>query len=476
MHKLFITIATLIFSQLTSIGAHAKEDRTNALALAESWLDAQRAYDRVPGLSAAIVHDQELLWSGASGFENLENKQPAKVDTIYGICSISKLFTGIAVMQMRDEGKLSLDEPVANLLPWYNLEQTHEDSPEVTLQAILTHSAGLPREADAPYWVGPDFPFPSREEIRQLMGNQNTLYPADRYYQYSNLGLSLAGEIVAEKSGEDYEGYVRKHILTPLQLNDTDTGFPTDDRESRIATGYSYPGRSHELRAMPRYDTRGITPAAGFASTALDLSKFASWQFRVRAGKTGEVLAPNTLREMQRVQWMDWDWGSARGLAFGVYRVGDRTLTGHAGDCPGFNTRLYLDPVSLYAVSVLANRNRVDVDGYARVLFDIIEADSAPPKNNAAPKAENLDDYVGSYNLQPWDGEDLVFRWKDGLAIVTLPSMNPVQNMVMLKQVAGDRFHTTRSDDEPGHELVFKRDNSGKVTHLTYHSIVLPRM
>ena len=476
MHKVFTVITTTFISVLTSIGALASEDRSNELALIESWLDAQRAYDRVPGLSAAIVHDQELLWSGASGFADIENKQPARTDTIYGICSISKLFTGIAVMQLRDQGKISLDEPVASQLSWFNLEQAYEGSPEITLRAILTHSSGLPREADAPYWVGPDFPFPSSEEIRELLGKQSTLYPADRYYQYSNLGLSLAGEIVAEKSGEDYETYVREHILTPLKLADTDTGFPGDDREPRIATGYSFPGRSHQLEVMPRYDARGITPAAGFASTALDLTKFASWQFRVRAGKTGEVLAPNTLREMQRVQWMDWDWGTARGLAFGVYRVGDRTLTGHAGDCPGFNTRLFLDPLSLYAVSVLANRNRVDVDGYARVLFDILEAGGAPAENSKKSIPENPGDYIGSYDLQPWDGEDRVFRWKDGLAMVTLPTMYPVENMTILKHVEGDRFHTVRSDGEPGYEVVFNRDKVGKVTHLVYHGIVLPRM
>ena len=470
-----LTIALIVF--FTSVGAQAGGDRDNELALIASWLDAQRAYDHVPGISAAIVHDQELLWSGASGFADIEGGQKARADTIYGICSISKLFTGIAVMQLRDQGKVALEDPIADLLPWFNLGQSYAGSPEITLRATLTHSAGLPRESDYPYWVGPDFIFPTRDQIRQELGSQSTLYPADRYYQYSNLGLSLVGEIVAEKSGEDYDSYVRKHILTPLKMADTDTGFPTDSREPRIATGYAYPGRGDALKVMPRYNAKGITPAAGFASTALDLASFASWQFRVRSGESKEVLAANTLREMQRVQWMDWDWKVARGLAFGVYRVGGRTLTGHAGDCPGFNTRLFLDPQSLYAVSVLANRNRVDVDGYARVLFDILEAGgSAASTENSGSHDDGLDDFPGSYNLAPWDGEDLVFRWKDGLAIVSLPTMEPVKNMVLLKHVEGDRFRTVRSDDEPGHELVFRRDESGKVTHLDFHSISLPRM
>ncbi len=129
-------------------------------------------------------------------------------------------------------------------------------------------------------------------------------------------------------------------------MHDTATGFPTDGREPRVATGYGYAGKESVAPVLPRYDARGITPAAGFASTVLDLASFASWQFRLLDGESDDVLSGNTLREMQRVQWMDWDWSVARGLAFGVYRVGERTFTGHGGSCPGFNTRLFLDPVS----------------------------------------------------------------------------------------------------------------------------------
>ncbi|MBT8047296.1 MAG: beta-lactamase family protein [Xanthomonadales bacterium] len=465
-----------LMALMVSLGLQAAEDLDNELALIESWLEAQRAYDRVPGLSATVVHDQETLWSGAFGYADLNEKQPAQTDTIYGICSISKLFTGIAAMQVRDKGMVALEDPVASLLPWFKLQQNYVESPVITLKALLTHSAGLPRESDYPYWVGPDFIFPTREEIQGMLSDQSTLYPADRYYQYSNLGLTLVGEIVAAKSGQDFETYVQDQILTPLHLTDTATGFPVDHREPRIATGYAYPGRGHQLTAMPRYDARGITPAAGFASTALDLGRFASWQFRVRAGKTGEVLEPNTLREMQRVHWMDWDWKVARGLAFGVYRVGDRTLTGHAGDCPGFNTRLFLDPISLYAVSVLANRNRVDVDGYARVMFDILEAGGSAPANGGEGLTDTLDEYAGSYNLAPWDGETLVFPWQGGLAVVSLPSMDPIGEMVLLKRIEGDRFNTVRSDGQPGHEMVFRRDKNGDVGWLDFHAITLPKM
>jgi CubicO group peptidase (beta-lactamase class C family) len=452
------------------------DELRNELALAEAWLSAQRAYDRVPAVSAALVHDQALLWSGAWGYADLESRRPAAADTIYGICSISKLFTGIAVMQQRDRGALSLDQPLQEILPWFRLQQAHESSPAVTLRNVLSHSAGLPRESDMPYWMGPDFSFPTREQVRELLAGQTTLYPADRYYQYSNLGLTLAGEAVAAVSGEDYEAYIRRHILEPLGLRDTDTGFPEDARAARVATGYAYPGRQEGYPPLPRYDTRGITPAAGFSSTALDLVRFASWQFQVLDGTSAEVLQPNSLREMQRVQWLDWDWSTARGLAFGVYRIGQRTLSGHAGSCPGFETRLFLDPVSHHAVAVLSNRNATDVDGYAVTLLDILEGGGTPPGQPADAPITDFSDFTGSYDMRPWDGEDLVFRWGEGLALVTLPTLYPLDDMVELQHIDGDRFHTVRSDGEPGHEVRFRRGDGGRVTHIEYHGIAAPRL
>jgi CubicO group peptidase (beta-lactamase class C family) len=464
-----------LFWALASMPVNAGSDFENELALISLWLDAQRAYDRVPGLSAAIVHDQDLVWSEAYGRADLENERPARPDTIYGICSISKLFTGIAVMQLRDQGKFRLDDPVAEILPWFNLPQKYENSPAITVRGLLTHSAGLPRESDTPYWTGPDFTFPEGDRIRELLNEQETLYPAGRYYQYSNLGLTLAGEIVAETSGLDYEQYVRERILQPLGLIDTDTGFPEDKRATRIATGYSYPDREGRIHRLPRYDARGITAAAGFSSTALDLARFASWQFRARSGNTADVLAGNTLREMQRVHWMDWDWEASWGLAFGIYRAGKRTLTGHGGSCPGFNTRLFLDPEKLYGVAVMANRNNVDVFGYARVMLDILDAGGTPEKKEAGAEQASieLDAYTGGYSIQPWGGESLVFRWKDGLAITSAPGMDPLGNLYELKRLEGDRFHLVRRDGQPGHEFVFQRDETGKVDRLRVHSNIL---
>ena len=217
MKKLLLTP----FLLLLSLPAQAAED---AFALIDAWLSSQRLYDRVPGLSAAVVQDGKTTWSAGYGLADLERSAPAREDTIYGICSISKLFTGIAVMQLRDAGRFELDDPLTELLPWFGLTQAFDGSPEPTLRATLTHSAGLPRESDFPYWMPPDFDFPSYAEIRERLASQATIYPAERYFQYSNLGLTLAGEIVSAVDGRTFADYVRQEILDPLQLEDRTFG------------------------------------------------------------------------------------------------------------------------------------------------------------------------------------------------------------------------------------------------------------
>jgi len=176
----FAIILSLTYGNIseTSIAENARVKE--AVTFIQVWLDAQRDYEGIPGISMAIIYDQELLWSGGFGFSNPAKKNPITSKTIHSICSISKLFTSIAIMQLRDKGKLSLNDPIKKYLPWFNIENTFPGKGDATIKGILTHSSGLPRESDYPYWTGPDFLFPSSENIQKRLGKQKTLYPADK--------------------------------------------------------------------------------------------------------------------------------------------------------------------------------------------------------------------------------------------------------------------------------------------------------
>jgi len=137
-----------------------KIDFSEAIRIIDTWLEAQREYDRLPGISAAVVKDQEVIWSKGYGMADLHKKSRTTPATIYSICSISKLFTSIAIMQLRDAGKLRLDDRVADVLPWFNLKQQYPESGPITVRSLLTHSSGLPRESAPSLLDGARFSLP----------------------------------------------------------------------------------------------------------------------------------------------------------------------------------------------------------------------------------------------------------------------------------------------------------------------------
>ena len=112
-----------------------------------------------------------------------------------------------AILILRDAGMLQLDDPVDRHLPWFDIRQRHPDAPPITIRHLLTHTAGLPREAAFPYWTNDVFP--TRDQVREALPRLETAYPTESRWKYSNLALALAGEIVAAVSGQSYEDFVQ---------------------------------------------------------------------------------------------------------------------------------------------------------------------------------------------------------------------------------------------------------------------------
>jgi CubicO group peptidase (beta-lactamase class C family) len=468
-----LAIAAFARAQEKPSTAVARDPRVvQALELARAWVEGQRAYMQIPGVSAEIVHDQEVLWSGGFGSADVAAKRPATADTIYSICSISKLFTSVAVMQQRDAGKLHLEDPVGKHLPWFRLKKS-EGEGDVTVEGLLTHASGIPRESDYPYWSSPDFKFPTREEIIERVGSQEALYEPESRFQYSNLGITLAGELVAATSGLSYDACVRSRVLDPLGLRDTTTDMPEAERGKRLATGYTALTREGTRAAMPFFSARGIAPAAGFASTVGDLGRFASWQFRLLAKGGSEVLKATSLKEMQRVHWVEPDFETLWGLGFEIWRHDGKIFVGHGGSCPGYRSHLLVQPAEKVATVVMVNAQGVNTERWAQRLYDIVapavrDAVKAPEKAKAPDPS--LRRYAGTYDVQPWAGEAVILPWEEGLAMFELPTMDPVKEMERFKKTGEHRFRRIRKDDSLGEEIVFEIGPDGRATRFTQHS------
>jgi CubicO group peptidase (beta-lactamase class C family) len=435
------------------------------LRLLDLWLEAQRVYDRVPALSAGVVIGPELVWQrGYGSIDGAAAPVPSST-TLYSVCSISKLFTSIAVMQLWEAGKLSLDDDVARHVPAFAIQRRDADSGPITLRALLTHSAGVPREADLGYWSAPEFRFPARQALYERVRQQRTLMRAQQGYQYSNLGMAVLGDVVAAVSGQPYERFVYSQILAPLGMTDTQPFTPELPFGTRAAVGFGALQRDGSRERLAPFDTQAMLPAAGYASTVQDLARLASWQLRLLKSGGSEVLRVATLREMHRVQWISEDRQTARGFGFSVQREQNQTVVGHDGLCPGYRTAVALVPGQSFAVIALANAiGNTGLAPYTGPMRRLVAKGLNLPVAAGGAGKPSLPAYAGRYVSQPWTSEEIIVPWGEGLAMLQLPSSEPASSLSVLRHVEGDRFRFVRDDGLPAGELLFERDVTGQVS------------
>jgi CubicO group peptidase (beta-lactamase class C family) len=238
----------------------------------------------------------------------------------------------------------------------------------------------------------------------------------------------------------------------------------------RLAVGYGALKRDGTRDLLKPFNTKGITPAAGYTSTVEDLARFASWQLRLlRTGKEN-VLKASTLREMQRVQYLDPGWKVSYGLGFSIVHKDKDTFVGHEGACPGYATSLRLRVQDELAV-VLMKDAPPEALPLAETVFSILDKRKGYEFKDPAPATSvNLETYSGHYSPQPWVSESVIVPWAGGLAYLRLPSADPAGDTVFLKPKGGDVFRRVRDDGSEAEEFKFQRDATGKVTGFMHFS------
>src|SRR5262245_22066827 len=219
-------------------------DVLGAARLFSAWLEGQIAYRGLPGIAVGVVSDQELVWAKGFGFADIKAKLPMTATTKFRMASHSKLFTAIAIMQLREEGKLGLDDPVLKHLHWYKAKPAGDDDGPITVEQLLSHSSGMQREA-GDHWTS--YAFPTSDEIRRLYADRQAAFAPSVRWKYSNLAYAIAGMLIEQVSGERWAEYVERHIFKPLGMNASSV----DQNVSGLAVPYG--------RRMPD-GTREILP------------------------------------------------------------------------------------------------------------------------------------------------------------------------------------------------------------------------
>lgn len=454
----------------SSIATHT--DVASNIDLLSAWIEAQMAYSGQPGLSVGIGYDQELIWARGFGVMNLARGTPTTPDTIYRCASITKLFTATSIMQLRDADKLQLDDPITRHLPWFSVQSEHDDAPPITIRHLLTHTSGLPREAAFPYWIDSNFPTPA--QVRDALPGQSTVLPTEQKWKYSNLALSLAGEIVAAVSGQPYTDYVREHVLEPLGMENSFIE-PVPPDHQGLATGYGRRLPDGTRQISPYTDCRGITPAANLASTVNDLARFAMLQLRDGPAGEAQILRGSTLKEMKRIHWLQEDWQAGWGLGFYIWRHGGKTYAGHGGSLQGYRTDVQVCPGDKTFAIVLTNADDGEPLSIMTKIFDwvfpaIVKA--------VTPEPEQFDTsgwqrYLGKYRNTWGDCQILIH---EGKLIAINPSLpDPMAALITLTPVSEHTFRMGAKNGfgTHGELMTFELDDAGDVKAIKSGNIYL---
>ena len=434
------------------------------LDLLAAWVEAQRAYSGLPAASVGVVHDQELVWAAGFGEADPARHEPATPETLYRIASITKLFTATALLQLRDAGRLQLDDPVQRHLPWFTIASRHADAPAITVRHLITHTSGLPREAAFPYWT--DGEFPTRERLREGLARQEAVLPTETRWKYSNLALSIAGEVVEAAGGQSYAEYVDAHILRPLGMEHTLVRSP-DPADPRLARGFGRRLPDGSRTPAPFTDARGITAAANMTTSVRDLARFAMLQFRTGPAGGAQILRGSTLAEMHRIHWLEPDWLGGWGLGFRVARINQRTFIGHGGSVRGYRTLLRICPAAKLAVIALTSADDGNPTLFADRAFEwllpVVSRHAAPAPRTADPEWRR---YTGRYRSGWRDVQVLLMA--DGLLLIDPTLPDPMQSPTRLVHAADHAFRSEDTDGYASHgePVVFELDATGRARRM----------
>jgi CubicO group peptidase (beta-lactamase class C family) len=402
----------------------ADSDAPARLAKAFAEIDAlfdgfaRRAH--VPGAAWGIVIDGRLVHTGASGVRNLTTRVPADADTVFRIASMTKSFTAMAILQLRDEGKLSLDDPVERYVPELKgLRYPTSDSPRITIRHLLTHGEGFPE--DNPW--GDQQLAESEEAFTRMMREGIPFSNAPGVsYEYSNYGFAILGRVVSRVANVPYDEYVARRILQPLGMTST-TLHASRVPAERLAIGYRW--EDAQWKEEPALPHGSFGAMGGMLTSVRDLSRYVAMYLDAWPPRDGPETAPlrrASLREMQqpwrpssmRVE-VDRSSSSARltssayGFGLSVTQTCDvRAMVSHGGGLPGYGSTMRWLPD--YGAGLIAFGS-LTYTGWSAVATDAL---------GRLVKTGGLQPRVATPSAALVEARDavsqLVIRWDDALA------------------------------------------------------------
>lgn len=363
--------------------------------------------DPLPGLAVGVIYQGELVYTRAFGFANVETEKPVTMDTVFRIMSISKTFTGIGLMQLWEQKKFDLDDPVNPHFKFMKVQHEDPEAPPVTFRHLLTHTCGIGETRGLLDFFRPVGGLGARPDTRILSMPEYyngclkpELYPGEKW-AYSNHAYAALAQLIEDISGVAFPEYMIKNVFEPLGMNGTD--YVMSERvRSELAQGYQFKND----RFVPVDYLRLNTPGCGgIFSSVNEMAKYVAALMDGGKNQHGSVIKPGTLKMMMTSQLDSDPRVHDMGLAFMLEKYGRYAIAEHSGGWPGFVSAMKVASGANTGVVVFTNSSSRVPGIIARDimhrLLGVANPDEKVPDTTIPQTPAAWSKLVGSYGPRP---------------------------------------------------------------------------
>jgi CubicO group peptidase (beta-lactamase class C family) len=324
------------------------------------------SHQGVAGLAIGIVKDDHLVYANGFGLKTLDRKgDPVTPESLFHVASITKTFVATSVMQLVEQGKVDLDATVVGYLPCFRMADDRYK--QITIRHLLTHTSGIPDVVDYE-WDKPQYDPGALERYVRSLSRLDLLFPPGTQFEYSNNGYEVLGDLIAKVSGEPFEDYVQRHILTPLRM--TKSTLLLEQADPKLMTNghiLNAAGEPSVSKVFPY--NRAHTPSSNLESNVLDMVRWSIANLNGGELDGKRILQRSTLETMFRPAFKSSDRVTGIGWVLGEYH-GHSTVSYSGGDT-GFASNLVLIPDLKIAVIVLSNCNYISIRPLTNAALDV---------------------------------------------------------------------------------------------------------
>ncbi|MCA1778813.1 MAG: beta-lactamase family protein [Xanthomonadaceae bacterium] len=325
----------------------------------DSMIDDALRRQSIPGVSAVVIDDHQVIYSAGRGLADIKTARPMTDRTVMYIGSLSKILTAVLALRQVERSALALTDML-------------DRQPPITMLQLITHQSGLPREGNFDYWFSGGFP--DVPTLAAYVARAPLDFEPGRRTRYSNIGFAALGGLIAERANRDFEALLRTRVLEPLAMHDSGARGPAPG----VASAYSPPGQlipnsnrpfagvgakiaGRHLRIY--HDANAMSPAFGAYSTASDMGRLLLFLL----GQGGEDVLSGEMRTR-----MFKPVASNRGLGLRMESINGRPVARHGGWFAAYRSHLLLEPARGIGIVILANSDSASPEAIAEEVYQAI--------------------------------------------------------------------------------------------------------